>query len=87
MTREGIGMELVCPLCNGIVDFNIKCPICDKSMINEGPVVDYLDEYSPYLASDITQLVDGAPYDKCVHLFQCKHCNYDDRVQIDRVRM
>ncbi len=85
--REGIIMELICPICNGIGDFYIRCPYCDTTMVNEGPIVDYLDDYSPYLSNDITQLVDGAPHDKCVHLYQCRYCGRDKRIQIDRVRM
>ena len=79
-------MDLVCPLCNGLVDYEVGCPRCGNSMTDEGAIVNYFDNYSPYLSNDITQLVDGATHDKCVHLFQCKVCNKDKRVTINRVR-
>lgn len=80
-------MDLVCPLCNGIDDMTEECKYCGNTMIDEGPITNYLDEYSPYLSSDITELVDGAPHDKCMHLFKCEECGYDERIEIERVRI
>lgn len=77
-------MEYVCPLCNGIKEINEICEKCGSNMINEGPLVNFLDEYSPYLSNDITQLVDGAEHDKCMHLFVCKKCELDKRIEIER---
>jgi len=78
-------MQLICPLCNNVNKYSQMCPLCKSNMVDEGPVVDYLDDYSPYLSRDITQLVDGAPYDKCVHLYKCEHCGYDKRIEINKV--
>lgn len=80
-------MDLVCPLCNGIKYISIICPICSSQMKDSGPIVNFLDDYSPYLSSDITQLIDGAPHDQCVHLFSCENCQYDKRIRVDRVRI
>ncbi|RKD31457.1 hypothetical protein [Thermohalobacter berrensis] len=80
-------MELVCPLCNNLEEYTMECPMCKENMMDEGPIVNYLDDYSPYLPKDITQLVDGAEHDKCVHLFRCKGCNYDKRVEIKRIKI
>ncbi len=80
-------MDLVCPLCNGIKNMNISCPVCSAKLKDNGPIVNYLDDYSPYLSNDITQLVDGALHDQCVHLFSCEKCEYDKRIKINRVRM
>ncbi len=80
-------MDLVCPLCNGINEMNMNCPKCSARMKDDGPIVNYLDDYSPYLSNDITQLVDGVPHDQCIHLFSCEECEYDERVKVDRVRM
>ncbi|WP_208975179.1 hypothetical protein [Proteiniborus ethanoligenes] len=85
--EEGNKMDFVCPLCNGIEEVNINCPICSVQMKDSGAIVNYLDDYSPYLSNDITQLVDGAPRSKCMHLFTCEKCQYDKRIQIDRVRI
>ena len=80
-------MEVLCPLCNGLEEYNVVCEKCKSEMENQGPLVDYLDDYSPYLSNDITQLVDGAPHDECVHIFKCNNCQYDKRINIKRVRM
>ncbi|MBS4537221.1 hypothetical protein GOQ27_02040 [Clostridium sp. D2Q-11] len=80
-------MDMVCPLCNGIQEIIDQCNICGSKMIDEGPLVNYLDDYSPYLSNDITQLVDGAPHDKCMHLFKCERCEKDKRIEIQRVRI
>ncbi|SHI12031.1 hypothetical protein [Sporanaerobacter acetigenes] len=78
-------MDLVCPVCNGLYEINVTCDICFKNMIDKGPVVNYLDDYSPYLLDDIAAKVDGAPSYKCVHIYQCPNCKHDKRVEIDRI--
>lgn len=78
-------MDLVCPLCNGMYEVEYLCPYCSNTMTDKGALVNYLDDYSPYLLDDISHQVDGAPYDKCVHLFFCPYCKTDKRVEIDRV--
>lgn len=80
-------MDLVCPFCNGIQETNKSCPKCSNTMGDDGPIVNYLDDYSPYLSNDITQLVDGVPHDQCLHLFSCSKCGYDERVIVNRVSM
>ncbi len=77
-------MFLVCPLCNGLYEIQQKCFICNNDMVDRGPIVNYLDDYSPYLLDDITTLVDGVEKEKCVHLFYCNNCNYDKRVVISK---
>lgn len=77
-------MDLICPLCNGLYKINIICPLCFSSMKDSGPVVNYLDDYSPYLLDDITSKVDGVSSNKCVHLFKCSRCKYDKKVEIER---
>jgi len=80
-------MELICPLCNGLFENNYKCEKCHGAVDDVGPIVNYLDDYSPYLSNDITQLVDGVAHDKCLHLYKCNSCDYDKRVEVNRVRM
>lgn len=80
-------MDMVCPLCNGIQEIIDHCENCGGKMIDQGPIVNYLDDYSPYLSNDITQMVDGAPHDKCMHLYKCENCDHDKRVEIERVRI
>lgn len=78
-------MELICPVCNGLEEQFIECPQCSEIMVDQGPLIDYLDDYSPYLSRDITQRVDGAPHDKCVHLYLCEACGWDKRITINRI--
>lgn len=78
-------MDLICPLCNGLEEYSFKCEQCNGIMDDKGRIIDYFDEYSPYLEMSITELIDGAPRDKCVHLLTCKYCNSDKRIYIDKV--
>lgn len=78
-------MNLICPLCNGLKEYTYLCNSCNSQMKDVGPVVDYLDEYSPYLSKDLTQLVDKAPSENCIHLLSCEKCNKDKRKIVDMI--
>ena len=80
-------MDLVCPLCNGLFDKKMKCLNCIEIMKDVGPEVDYLDDYSPYLSKDITQLVDGVAHDECIHIFQCESCRHDRKMIVQMVQI
>jgi hypothetical protein len=80
-------MKLVCPVCNGMKVYLLKCPICGDQMENDGPIQDFLDDYSPYLPISITQQVDGTYQDQCVHVFHCKYCNKNRKFKIQKIRM
>lgn len=80
-------MKRVCPLCNGLYEIEISCPNCGRDMSDNGPVVNYLDNYSPYLLDDISHTEDGAAEDECTHLFCCPSCGKDKRVGIRRVEI
>ncbi len=77
-------MKTVCPLCNGLYNVDYNCPKCNGVMVDKGPEVNYMDNYSPYLLDEITHLVDGVKNDKCVHIYQCSNCNYKKRYSIER---
>lgn len=62
-------MGWVCPICNGLADYTIKCPDCGNRMEARGAIQDYFDDYSPYLDKGITQQADGVEYNRCVHIF------------------
>lgn len=78
-------MEYVCPICNSLYSYIVKCPNCGRQMEDMGVIQDYLDDYSPYLSMDITQKVDGAPATACTHLFYCVECKNDKRVAIEKI--
>jgi len=78
-------MELICPLCNGLQKYEIKCQKCGERMNDRGRIAEYYDDYSSYLEMSITEEIDGVSGDKCVHLFSCVNCNNDKRVSIDKI--
>ncbi len=78
-------MELICPLCNGLQEYDIECKNCNGKMHDRGRIAEYYDDYSSYLDMSITEKIDGVPYDKCVHLFSCANCNDDKRITIDKI--
>ncbi|KAB3529783.1 hypothetical protein F8154_14430 [Alkaliphilus pronyensis] len=80
-------MESVCPICNCLYSYNIKCPKCGGAMKDYGVIQDYFDDYSPYLDRSITEEIDGVPKDECMHIFYCEVCDWDHRVAIQRILM
>lgn len=78
-------MDLICPLCNGLYYYAEICPYCHSIMIDKGALVNYFDDYSPYLLDEISHFTDGVSKDKCIHVFYCKNCNIEKNVSIERV--
>ena len=79
-------MKSVCPLCNGLYKIEFNCKRCNSTMIDKGPEVNYLDDYSPYLLDEVTHLVDETKEERCVHIFQCPNCNFKISYAIERKR-
>lgn len=64
------------------------CSTCAAEMIDTGKVVDYLDNYSPYLDMSILEQVDGVQHDptsSCIHLYYCSSCGEDYRIEVPYV--
>lgn len=71
-------MDLVCPLCNGLIIVNELCDRCGAPMAEQGKMEDYKGPYSPYVDQE------SFSYDMnkstvmgdhlCVHLFYCEKC-------------
>lgn len=78
-------MEYVCPICNGLSSYIVKCQQCGSQMDNVGAIHDFYDDYSPYLPIPIAQRIDNVGSTECVHLFYCKKCNYDKRIAIPMI--
>lgn len=78
-------MDLVCPICNGLAEYEIKCEKCNGNMEDGGRIANYYDNYSSYLDMSITERIDGVPNNQCVHLFYCPGCKNDKRVPIDKI--
>lgn len=77
-------MKLTCPLCNGLYKIDYNCIKCNSIMEEKGPVVNYLDDYSPYLLDEVTHLVDGVKESRCVHIYKCPNCGHEERYAIER---
>ena len=76
-------MELICPLCNGLYTIEKRCVRCNHLMEDQGAIVNFYDEYSPYLLDDITNNDDGLSKNKCLHLFRCINCEFEYSYDID----
>ena len=80
-------MNWICPICNGIASYVVKCSDCGNQMEARGAIQEYFDDYSPYLDKSITQKVDRVDHNSCVHLFYCSNCLNDKRITINGMLM
>ncbi|MFD1707311.1 hypothetical protein ACFSCZ_11275 [Siminovitchia sediminis] len=75
-----------CTLCNGMAAERHVCRLCMGTMIDQGKVYDFYDDYSPYMEIEWNQLVDGDPQStqkpECVHLFICVVCGTSHEITI-----
>ncbi|WP_246938898.1 hypothetical protein [Bacillus pinisoli] len=76
----------VCPLCNGLEASTASCPKCERVMEDKGRVMDYFDDYSPYMEIDGMKQIDGygqtLQLNQCPHLLFCSQCVEDQVVFI-----
>jgi hypothetical protein len=79
-------MEYVCPLCNGFVSVDLKCPRCGKQMKDRGEIEDFLGPYSPYTELHMGEGLDNSA-GFCTHLFSCPVCGWDTRKKVQNIRM
>jgi hypothetical protein len=70
-------MEKVCPLCNGLINVERKCPCCGNVLIDGGTVQNYYGPYSPYVAQNSFRY--NGDSEQCIHLLYCAGCHYDIR--------
>jgi hypothetical protein len=75
-----------CPLCNGLTSIEYLCKNCDMNMEDFGKVMDYYDDYSAYLETNIQKQTDGdtqsVRQNICKHLLSCSQCGKDEVVSI-----
>lgn len=71
----------ICPVCNGFQQLDLSCPSCNKTFEDKGRIMDFFDDYSPYMQIDQMKLEDGIPDDNeqqlCPHFLKCSHCGYE----------
>ncbi len=86
----GMVMEGICPLCNGIEQLKVICPICENQCDDQGRAIDYEDKYSPYMDYDISAKSDGLTTENsnqyCTHMFNCPDCNEGLLKIINKIR-
>jgi hypothetical protein len=55
-------------------------------MVDSGRLIDFFDDYSPYMEIDLMKMEDGYPDSnsgqKCPHLYTCPSCHNDDVIFI-----
>jgi hypothetical protein len=75
----------ICPLCNGFHTFLITCSICSQPMEDKGRIMDYYDDYSPYMEIELMKK-DGfetnVQLHNCVHVFYCPYCLNEDLILV-----
>ena len=76
----------ICPLCNGLREMYLLCTNCGEQMLDSGRLIDFFDDYSPYMEIDLMKMEDGIPDtnsgQKCPHLYTCPSCHNDDVIII-----
>ena len=85
--RKRFGEDnMECPLCNGLTSIEYLCRNCDMNMEDFGKVMDYYDDYSAYLETNIQKQTDGdtqsVRQNICKHLLSCSQCGKDEVVSI-----
>lgn len=72
----------ICPNCNGFETAKFQCPNCGATMDDSGRIMDFYDDYSPYMEIDELKLEDGYPNtfskNQCPHLMSCLHCGRNE---------
>jgi hypothetical protein len=55
-------------------------------MLESGRIMDFYDNYSPYMEIDIMKMEDNYPHTnsghKCPHLYSCPSCHQDEVILI-----
>ncbi|MED4227602.1 hypothetical protein [Neobacillus cucumis] len=76
----------ICPVCNGLREVYLLCTHCGEPMLEAGRLIDFFDDYSPYMEIDLMKLEDGYPDtnsgQKCPHLYRCPACHNDEVIFI-----
>lgn len=74
----------ICPICNGFQALEKNCNHCGNTLEDKGRIMDYYDDYSPYMPIDQMKLENGYDNDfqdeLCAHLLKCPQCGMDELV-------
>lgn len=76
----------LCPVCNGFHEVSLLCSNCGEPMSESGRLMDFYDDYSPYMEIDLMKMEDGYPDSnsghKCPHVYRCLTCNKEEVILI-----
>ncbi|MDI3533799.1 MAG: hypothetical protein PWQ82_164 [Thermosediminibacterales bacterium] len=75
-------METLCPLCNGLINAEERCPNCGYVMEDYGAIETFYDPYRPYVEFTIENHY--VRPNTCTHLLACPRCGWDKRVYINK---
>jgi len=79
-------MSYMCPVCNGITNLNMLCPVCYQQLADCGRIDQIWEPYSPYREIDDIKLTNGY-HDfvnhQCVHLASCPNCGKEQIIFIN----
>lgn len=71
----------ICPLCNGFKAVSSTCSECFQVMEDKGRIIDYFDDYSPYMEIDDMKKIDGygntLSNHECAHVLYCVNCQFE----------
>jgi DNA-directed RNA polymerase subunit M/transcription elongation factor TFIIS len=76
----------ICPVCNGLREVFLLCTNCGEPMMEAGRLMDFYENYSPYMEIDLVKMEDGYTETNseqiCPHLFYCSKCHNDEVIFI-----
>jgi hypothetical protein len=69
-----------CPLCNGFQSYTKRCPHCQQTMIDYGPISYLFSDYSPYHPIENSKQTDSwldLERHICPNEVYCPTCGYE----------
>ncbi len=75
---------MICPLCNGFQNVDVKCQRCQTLLTDSGKVTDFFGPYSAYEEYETLGRIedDEAMEENCIHCFFCPACGNLQQVTI-----
>lgn len=79
--------DLDCPLCNGLIRVEKRCPKCNQALLDGGTLESYFGPYSPYeeVDDELQSFFPEYANDRCLHLIYCPDCGWDKRIGIPKI--
>lgn len=73
---------LICPVCNGIIEYIGICPNCKSQMKVQDRVETYFDEYAQNLEQNLLENSKQV----CSHYCYCENCGKTTTVKIEKIQ-